>query len=290
MRYVGPLFRPPSEADSLILQATIGCSHNLCTYCAMYRDKRFAIRDLDECLVDLQQAASHLGPRVHKLFVADGDSLILPMDHWRAILTSAYRLFGNLTRVSCYARSRNILDKSGRDLQELRELGLTLLYLGPESGDPVTLKRLVKGETAKEHGEAARRAHAAGLQLSVITLLGAGGVERSREHAEATADLITAMDPEFLSALTLMMVEDTPLARLEQRGGFTLPDIHGLLSELRTIVDRARPTNALFRTNHASNYLPLAGRLPQDRDRLLQLLDQALSGEIALKPEWLRGL
>jgi radical SAM superfamily enzyme YgiQ (UPF0313 family) len=289
MRYQGRMFRPPSEADAYILQATIGCSWNHCTYCDMYRDKEFRIRDLDECLVDLELAAQTAGDHIEKLFVADGDALVLPMTHWRPILARARTLFPRLRRVSCYAMARNVLEKSDDELRELREAGLALLYIGPESGDDVVLKKIAKGGTFADHVTAAVRAHRAGMELSVIALLGLA-MERSHEHAAASAKLVTEMDPEYFSALTVTVVPGTPLDRLRVRGRFEVPPIDGLLSELRTMIDLARPRHALFRTNHASNYLPLAGRLPRDREKLLALIDAALAGHIPLRPEWSRGL
>ncbi len=289
MRYEGRIFRPPSEADALIVQATIGCSWNHCTYCDMYRDKTFRIRDLAEVLDDLDRAAALFGDAVEKLFVADGDALVLPMDHWTPILDRARALFPRLRRVSCYAMARNVLEKTDEELRTLREKGLRLLYIGPESGDDVTLKRIAKGDDAEAHVEAARRARAAGMELSVIALLGIA-MERSDEHARRTADLVTKMAPQYFSALTVTIVPDTPLDRLAKRGRFAVPPVPALLEELRTIVRETSPTDTLFRTNHASNYLPLGGRLPRDRDRIIQVIDAALAGKIPLRPESLRGL
>ena len=290
MRYEGRVFRPPSEADAYIVQATIGCSWNHCTYCDMYRDKAFRVRDVAETLADIAEAGRRHGARVRKLFVADGDALVLDMDHWARVLGAARGAFPRLERASCYATAINILAKTPDELRRLRELGLTLLYIGPESGDDVTLKRIAKGSTFDEHAEAARRAHEAGMAVSAIFLLGAGGTERSDEHARASARLVTAMNPGFLSALTLTVVEGTPIATLEDRGRFTLPPVETMLGELRTLVAEARPTAAVFRTNHASNYLPLAGTLPRDRERIVAVLDEALAGRIALRPESARGL
>jgi radical SAM superfamily enzyme YgiQ (UPF0313 family) len=289
MRYEGKLYRPPSEADALILQATIGCSWNHCTYCDMYRDKAFRIRDLAESLADLEAAARQVGGRVEKLFVADGDALVLPLDHWLPILDRARALFPRLGRVSCYAMARNVVEKSDAELRALREAGLSLLYIGPESGDDVTLKKIAKGDDAALHVEAARRAHAAGMKLSVIALLGIAG-ELREEHAAATAALVTAMDPAFFSALTVTVVPGTPLATLEKRGKFAVPAVPALLRELRTMVEQARPTDTVFRTNHASNYLPIGGRLPRDRERIVQVIDAALGGRVPLRPEGMRGL
>ena len=289
MRYEGKLYRPPSEADAYIVQATIGCSWNHCTYCDMYREKTFRVRELRETLEDLEVAARSLGPRVEKIFVADGDALILPMDHWRPILARARALFPSLRRVSCYAMARNIAAKTGEELRELRAAGLATLYIGPESGDDVTLKKIAKGDTAAAHVEAALKARAAGMALSVIALLGIAG-ERSGEHARATAQLVTAMDPEYFAALTVTVVPGTPLAQLRAKGRFEVPPVPDLLRELRRMIDLARPTDATFRTNHASNYLPLAGRLPRDRQRIVETIDAALAGNVRLRSEGARRL
>jgi len=290
VRYQGKLYRPPSEADSYILQATLGCSWNKCIYCDMYRDKEFSVRPLEESLVDIAEASALLGPRVEKVFVADGDALILDRDHWLQILDACHRAFPRLRQVSCYAMATNVLAKTPEELASLRAAGLNLLYIGPESGDDDVLRRIAKGSSAADHVAAAQRAKAAGMKLSAIFLLGAGGVARSDAHAEASAALATAMDPEYLAALTLTVVPGTPLARLQEKGGFELPEPMELLRELRTFVARAQPSDALFRTNHASNYLPLAGRLPRDREVLVATLDSALAGERPLRPDGLRGL
>jgi radical SAM superfamily enzyme YgiQ (UPF0313 family) len=289
MRYEGKIYRPPSEADALILQATIGCSWNHCTYCDMYREKRFRVRDPAETLADLEAAARRFGDRVEKLFVADGDALVMPTEVWLPLLDRARSLFPRLRRVSCYAMARNVIEKGAADLGKLRAAGLSLLYVGPESGDDVTLKRIAKGDDAAAHVEAADLARAAGMEMSVIALLGIAG-ERSAEHAAATAELVTRMDPAYFAALTVTVVPGTPLATLEERGKFAVPDVPGLLRELRGMIAAARPRDAMFRTNHASNYLPLGGRLPRDRERILALVDAALAGRIPLRPEAARGL
>jgi len=290
MRYEEPLFRPPSEANAYILQATIGCSWNACTYCAMYRGKRFRVREQDEILEDIRDAAAMLGERVDKVFVADGDPLIMDLEQWTPILEACRSSFPRLRRISTYATATNLLRKTPEELRRLRELGLSLLYIGPESGDDATLKRIAKGAGHDDHVEAARLAREAGMKLSAIFLLGAGGVERSDEHARESARLATAMDPRFVSLLTLTVIPETPLAKLQRSGRFELPDVPGMLRELRTFVAEASPTDSIFRTNHASNYLPLSGRLPRDRSRLLGLLDAALDGRVPLRPEWARGL
>lgn len=301
MRYEGKLYRPPSEAHSYILQATIGCSWNNCTYCDMYREKVFRLRGLDEVLADVAEAGRRFGQRVEKVFVADGDALVMPMDHWRAVLPALAAAFPGLRQVSCYAMASNVLAKTPGELEELRRSGLTLVYMGPESGDETTLRRLAKqprpAGVARSaaylydaHVAASARARAAGIAVSAIFLLGAGGVARTVEHARESARLATDMNPEFLAALTLTVVPGTPIARTASHQGFVLPDAAGLLTELRTFVGEARPADALFRTNHASNYLPLAGRLPRDADRMVRAIDAALAGNVPLRPEWARGL
>jgi len=290
VRYEGDIYRPPSEADAYILQATVGCSWNHCTYCDMYRAKTFRVRDLDETLEDVRLAAARFGDRVTKVFVADGDALVLGLDAWEAILCACRDAFPRLRRVSAYATAMNLLGKRPEELRRLRELGLSLLYVGPESGDDETLKAIAKGAGFDEHVEAAARAREADVKLSCIFLLGAGGVARSSEHARGSARLASEMDPRFVSLLTLTVIPGTPIARLEERGRFELPAPAGLLAELRAFLAEAAPSDAIFRTNHASNYLPLAGRIPRDRERLLERIDAALAGRIALKPEWARGL
>jgi radical SAM superfamily enzyme YgiQ (UPF0313 family) len=290
VRYEGSIYRPPSEADAFILQATVGCSWNACTYCAMYRDKSFRVREHDETLEDIRLARRAMGDRVDKVFVADGDALAMDVGQWEPILLACREAFPRLRRISAYATAINLLEKTPDELARLRELGLQLLYIGPESGDDATLKKIAKGAGFAEHVEAAQKAHAAAMKLSAIFLLGAGGTERSIEHAEGSARLVGEMDPRFVSLLTLTVIPDTPIAKLEQKGKFELPGVRGLLRELRTFLAQAQPTNAIFRTNHASNYLPLSGRLPRDRERLVGVLDAALNGEVPLRPEWSRGL
>ncbi len=290
MRYEEPIFRPPSEADSLILQATVGCSWNHCTYCAMYRTKRYRVRPLDELVAEIRTAGRTSGREVTRLFVADGDALGMELGHWEPILAACREAFPRLRRVSAYATALNVAGKTDAELGRLRELGLSLLYVGPETGDDVTFQRIAKGAGFAEHALAAKRAHAAGMKLSAIFLLGAGGTARSREHAEGSARLVTEMNPEYLSLLTLTVLPGTPIATLAARGDFELPSVEQMLTELRVIVVASQPRAAVFRTNHASNYLPLEGRLPRDRDRIVETVDRALAGGIPLRPEWARGL
>lgn len=297
MAHVGRVFRPPSEADSLLLQVTIGCSHNRCAYCAMYDDPaqaRFRIKPWQDVAADIA-AAGRLaagGVPVRRVFLTDGDALILPTEHLERILAALRSALPELRRVGIYGDARSILRKSPGELAGLRELGLGIVYHGAESGDDETLRRVVKGSTAAEAVEAARRLRAAGIRHSVMVMLGLGGTARTDEHAAATAELLTAMDPPYASALTTTLVPGTPLHAAAAAGGFALPDPWGLLRELRTIVAGARLTRCRFHSNHASNHLPLSLNLPADRERGLALLDAVLarrrSGD--LRPEFLRGL
>lgn len=290
MHYEEPLYRPPSEADAYILQATIGCSWNHCTYCAMYRSKSFRIRPVEELVREIRVAGRTFGHNVRKVFIADGDALAMTLAEWSPLLREIAVAFPGAERVSCYATAMNLLEKSADELSELRGLGLSRLYIGPESGDDETLRKIAKGADAAQHVEAAGRARAAGMEQSAIFLLGVAGRERSVAHARASARLASAMDPEFLAALTVTVVPGTPLEKLASSGRFEMPGVAGLLRELRIFIDEAAPTDALFRSNHASNYLPIRGRLPSDRERLLEVIDAALAGSAPLRPEWSRGL
>jgi len=290
MQYIGRMFRPPSEADSLIIQATTGCSWNACTYCDMYGEKTFSVKPVDNILNDIAVARRHAGDRVRKIFVADGDALVMDPDHWLAILQACYAAFPLLKRVSCYATAINLNEKSDNELAQLRNAGLRLLYVGPETGDDLLFKRIAKGADRQSHVIAAQKARNAGLDLSIIFLLGAGGEEHSDRHARSSASLASEMNPRFLSLLTLTVIPGTPIAKQQQRGSFVLPSPMQMLQETRTFIAEVDLDRTLFRTNHASNYLPLGGWLNRDQGRLLRLLDQALNGEFNLKPEWARGL
>lgn len=289
MRYVGPVYRPPSEADSYLLQVTIGCSHNECTYCAMYRHEDFAARPLPEVLADVE-AAGRAYPETRRVFLMDGDAMTLATSRLVPVLDALGRAFPALARVGSYVNAVSVLRKSDAELASLRERKLSIGYLGLETGDPVTAARIVKGATVEEEVEAVRRAQAAGLKMSVMVLLGVAGRARWREHAEATADALSRMDPRFVSCLCVTPVPGTPFAAEVERGDVVLPSPEETLDELRVIVERVRLTGAVFRANHASNWLPIGGRLPSDRDRLLATIDAARRGEVPLVPEEWRGL
>ena len=255
----------------------------------MYRSKSFKIRDVDEILEEVAELPLPMRQATRRVFVADGDALVIPMSGWRPLLSGLHRLLPNLERVSAYAMARNILEKGPDALAELRSQGVSMLYVGPESGDDPTLKRIAKGDDAQAHVDAAVLARGAGIDLSVIALLGIGR-DRAQEHAEATGAMISAMKPKYFSALTVTVVPGTPLAKDAKRGKFVVPPVMELLAELRTMLLHTDVDDTAFRTNHASNYLPLAGQLPQDKDKLLSLLDSALAGDIPLKPDWMRAL
>lgn len=292
--YEGPVYRPPSEAESLILQATIGCSWNHCTYCAMYRHKEYRERPLEDLVDEIRVVRDHveqgrLAP-VRRVFVGDGDALNQSTDRWVRLLEEIKEHLPRVTRISCYATAQNLMNKSTSELSTLRELGLRLLYIGPESGDDQILKAIAKGATFSDHVEAARRATEAGMEQSLIFLLGIAGAERGQAHARAAGRLTSEMDPRYVSLLTVTVVPQTPLSTLAARGKFTVPEVPALLGEIAAFLEEARPTKCVFRSNHASNYLPLSGQLPRDRARLLAEVEEARRGERALRPEWARGL
>ena len=291
MRYHGKVIRPPSEADSYILQITYGCSHNRCTFCGTYLDKPFRARPMDEVLEDLALAQERL-PDTRRVFLADGNGLVLSTPRLVRILEALASGFPRLRRVGIYAKARDLLGKSDADLAMLRQKGLEIVYLGLESGSEEVLRRICKGATAAEMVEAVNRAKRVGMRVSVIALLGIGGAELSCQHAEETGRVVSAMDPHYLSMLTLMLVPDTELYRQWQSGTFQPMEPEDLLAELRRVVTHLNDlSRCIFRTNHASNYLPLAGTLSRDKARLLTTLDQALAqGRSALRPEVWRAL
>src|SRR5680860_1375894 len=276
MRYHGTVIRPPSEADSLIIQVTYGCSHNSCDFCGTYLDKPFRVRPFQEVVEDVRRLPDELKSTVTKVFLGDGDAVILPRRRLRELLELLHEELPSLQRVSSYASAQALLKKDVEDLRPLKDLGLTLLYLGLESGDDATLRSCNKGVTVAAQIEACSRASEAGMQLSVTTVLGLAGEERALEHARATGRALSAIDPEYIGVLSLMVVEGTGLAERVRRGEFKVPGSWAMLRELRELIDATQVSGALFRSNHASNYLPLGGRLPEDKARLLAALAEAL--------------
>lgn len=289
MRYAEPVFRPPSEADSYLLHVTYGCSHNECTYCAMYLTKKFSLRPEAEILEDIAQAA-RLMPETRRVFLLDGDALTAPMKRLVPVLKALRGAFPDLARVGSYANAVSINAKSDAELVELRKLGLTIAYLGLESGHEETNRRIVKGATIEEQVRAVKRAQAAGMKMSVMVLLGIAGRAASLEHARDTARVVSEMDPRFVSCLCVTPVPGTPLHADVESGAFELPSPPEILEELRALVEGLELSATVFRSNHASNWLPLGGRLPADKQRLLAAIDLARAGALPLKPDWMRGL
>lgn len=255
----------------------------------MYRGKTFQARPLADVLADVEEAR-RLAPDTRRVFLMDGDAMTLSTARLVPVLEALNAAFPALQRVGSYVNAVSVLRKPDAELARLRDLKLTIGYLGLETGDPATAARIVKGATVDEEVEAVRRAQAAGIKMSVMVLLGIGGRARWREHAEATADALTRMDPRYVSCLCVTPVPGTPFFDEVARGDVELPSPDETLDELRVLVDRMRLTGAVFRSNHASNYLPLGGRLPADRARLLAVIDAARRGDVPLVPEEFRGL
>ncbi len=289
MHYEGLIIRPPSEANSILLQVTLGCSHNKCTFCGSYKDKRFTIKDENTILSDIQFAARYMKNQ-HRLFLIDGDALIIPQKKLVWILEKIREHLPWVRRVGTYANAKSIRMKSEEDLLELREKGLGIIYLGVESGDNEVLKRVRKGTSAKNLLIQGKKVKKAGIKLSVTVLLGIAGKEGSVKHARATGKLLSEMEPDYVGALTVMIIPGTPLAEDVVAGRFELMDEREILLELREMFAATNMRRGLFMANHASNYLPIKARMPRDKERVLSLIDAALRGEVALKPEWLRAL
>ncbi len=287
MRYEEPVFRPPSEAFSLIIQATIGCSWNKCTFCGMYKMKKFRVRDFDEVREDILTARRFYG-NVRRLFLADGNALAADTDYLLKIAEFARNTF-DLERISCYATPMDVLEKSENELRELRKAGIKLLYVGIESGDDDILKSIRKGVTSDEIREACLKAERCGFDLSVTVLTGIGGKSGAFKNAANTAKLINEVEPKYTAVLTYIPVPNTPLYVKIKRGEFQLPNALENLMELRWMVERLQ-ARTIFRCNHASNYLPLKGTLPDDREMILKAIDYAMTHPEVLKPEWMRGL
>lgn len=291
MRYHGMVIRPPSEADSYILQVTYGCSHNQCDFCGTYLDKPFRVRPEAEVLQDIRLAGRALAD-TRRVFLADGNALVLSTPRLVTILDALAAAFPDLQRVGAYANAADLLRKEPDELAWLHSKGLRIVYLGLESGSDAVLQRIHKDATAAEMIAAVQRAQAAAMRVSVIALLGIGGADLSEAHAEATGRVVSAMDPRYLSLLTLMLVPGTPLHQQWEAGAFELLEPEAMLRELRLILQHLEGlSGCIFRTNHASNYVPLAGTLPKDKERLVATLDAALRrGRAALRPEAWRGL
>ena len=289
MHYEGFIIRPPSEANSILLQVTLGCSHNKCTFCGTYKDKRFKIKPDDVIMEDIAFAAKYCKNQ-DRLFICDGDALIVPQKRLLKILKEIETRLPWVKRVGVYANTKGIKMKTDEELRELRAHGLKIAYMGLESGDDITLKNIRKGATAQTMIDMGRKIRAAGIKLSITVLLGLGGRERSQAHAEATGKVLSAIDPEYVGALSLMLIPGTPLHDDYEAGRFELLDAREMLAELRTMFAHTELSGGLFHANHASNYLPIRAKLPQDKEKTIQLIDAALDGKVTLKPEFLRAL
>ncbi len=278
--YDEPLFRPPSEANSLIFQITLGCSQNQCTFCAMYKSKSFRIRPVAEVLAEIAAVPSHHRPHIQRVFLADGDALVYPQLGLEAILDALATHFPGLTRVGAYASPNSLTTKTREDLARLREKKLRILYFGLESGDDATLTAVRKGYSAATMLELCRRAQAAGMKLSVTAILGLAGRERSLEHARATADWVSELSPEYFSLLTLFHRHNddflrsiAPLSRGE------------ILEEAAELLRHLAPHKTILRSNHVSNFLQLAGSYPKDRQRLLAEVEGSIA-RARQYPDW----
>lgn len=292
MRYEGSVFRPPSEARSYILQCTVGCSHNRCTFCSMYKDKKYRVRSQAEILADIRMAGEYYGD-LYKVFLADGDALAMPTPDLLEIITTLYRTFPSLYHVGIYASPDSILGKEISELTELKAAGLTIAYLGVETGDPELLADIRKGVTYQEMVDAGKKIRQAGILLSVTIVLGlAGRTPKALDHARNTAMILNEINPDYIGALTLILEPRTELYRRAQRGEFELPNPFEILDELRIIIEGLEVQDTEFRSNHASNYLAIRGRLPGDKQKMLALIGSIIDKNDSsyLRPEYLRGL
>lgn len=290
MKYEGMIIRPPSEAYSLLLQVTVGCSHNKCNFCPTYKGGKFRIKSFAEIEEDILESSRYRA--VEKIFLCDGDALIIPQHRLVEILSSIRQHIRGVKRVGCYGNAKSILRKTPEELMQLRDMGLGIVYLGVETGNEHLLKKISKGATYDQMVEAGRRIKNAGILLSATVLLGIGGIEKSFEHALDTARILTDIDPDYVGALTVMVVPGTPLHEDHVSGRFELPDTFGFLRELEVMVARTDFTNCFFTSNHASNYLPIRARMPREKESTLSMIQQVIaSGDNRrLRPEYLRGL
>ncbi|MCW8889948.1 MAG: radical SAM protein [Sedimenticola sp.] len=291
IQYDMPLYRPPSEGNNLIIQATLGCHFNQCSFCSMYKQKQFQPRPLDVVFREIDQAARDW-PDAQRVFLADGDALTLPTEHLIKIAERLAAAFPRLTRIACYANPSDILRKSEEELIRLREHKLNLLYVGIESGAGTILKKITKGASPRSIRAALEKAHQTGLKVSATVILGLGGKSRSEEHIKGTIELLSSAPVTYLSTLQLFL---QPEEEIEFRRKFAEPfemqEDSAILQEQRRLVSGINPPKPIiFRSNHASNALALAGNLPKDRERLLAQIDRALSNEAHLRPRYLRRL
>lgn len=289
MRYEGSIYRPPSEAMSLIVQVTIGCAHNKCTFCSMFKDKKFRVRDVAEVKEDLAEARRMYG-YIEKIFLADGDALCLSMPKLEDIIGYINELFTETKSINIYASPKDVLAKSQQDLERLHALGVKILYIGAESGNDEILKNINKGATRDEIIEAVRKTESSGIKASVTFIQGLGGEAMYREHAIDTGTMISAMEPSFVGLLTLMLDDAAEITADIREGRLKLLSPMQVCEETLLMLENINLTKeCIFRSNHASNYVPLAGTLPQDKEKMMKLLVRAMKTE-GFKPEGLRML
>ncbi|MFC2069664.1 radical SAM protein, partial [Chloroflexota bacterium] len=284
--------RPPSEANSFLLPVTLGCSNNTCTFCGTYDDIKFKIRNIEDIKKDIDEVAQNYSSSVSHIFLENGDALIAPQRLLLEVLRYLNRSFPNLERVGAYSTPRAAIIKSLDELKELKELNLGIAYLGVETGDEELLKKIRKGATYDEIVEAGRKLKQAGITTSVTVILGLGGVEGSRSHALKTAQILSDIDPDFAGALTIMLTPGTPIHKDWEEGRFTLIAPFQALEELKLIIENSDFSNCFFTANHASNYLPIKVRLPEQKEATVKLIDDILKRRdmSELRPEYLRAL
>lgn len=275
MRYEGVVYRPPSEARSLIVQVTIGCAHNTCTFCNMYKAKQFRVRKMEEIMADLEEAHRGYGAYVDRVFLADGDALIMKTEDLMTILEAVNRLFPNVNRVASYGTAQDILRKSEEELRQLKEAGLGIVYVGAETGDNEILEYIHKGVTAEEVIAAGQKLKRCGIQTSVTLISGLGGRGKVEEHALSCAKLISQMNPEYASFLTLRLYEGTPMYEDVVTGRFQRITADEIADEMKIFLDNVDSPGTVFRTNHASNYVVLAGNLNEDIPDMMETLEEA---------------
>ena len=289
MHYEGMMIRPPSEANSILLQVTLGCSHNKCTFCSTFRDKRFTIKKNDIIFEDIEFARRSC-QRQNRVFLCDGDALIVPQKRLVKILKQIRDRLPWVNRMGVYANTKSIGMKTDTQLKELYDLGVRIAYMGLESGDDETLKEIHKGADAVKMIAMGRKLRASGIKLSVTVIVGIAGPGRSKIHASETGRVLSAIDPDFVGALSLMLTPGTQLNDQYERGEFELINPEEMLEELRLMIASTHLSNGYFHANHASNYLPIRAKLPEEKERTLELISQALKRKVALKPEYMRAL
>lgn len=275
MKYYGNVFRPPSEARSLIIQATIGCSHNKCTFCYMYKDEPFIIREMDDVIADLEEEREYF-KYYERVFIADGDALIIPTDKLLKLLQYINLNMPNVKRISSYATAKDINLKTEEELKELFDNGLEMLYIGFESGDEEILKDINKGLTTKDYINAMEKVKKVGFKSSITIIAGLGGIDKWEQNALGTANIISITKPDFVSYLTVRLYENADLYRDYLSGKFKMPSAEQILFEMRKFLENVDSEGTVFRSNHASNYVLLGGTLNKDKDALIAQIDDTL--------------